>query len=93
MSEPAFPVTMASMPEPDKDHAVLLEAPDWAEACMARNVLAEAGIPSLLRGINSGLLEWGPESQSATHRPDLLVPAPLLERARAALSRAWPDRE
>ena len=76
-----------------EDHAVLLEAPDWAEACMARNVLAEAGIPSLLRGTNDGFLEWGPDVQNALHKPDLLVPAPLLERARAALSRAWPDRE
>ena len=84
---------MTGMPNSDEDHAILLAAPDWAEAQMAKNVLAEAGIPSLLREINSGLLECGPELQSAMHRPDLMVPRALLERARAALSEAWSDRE
>ena len=77
------------MSSPGRDFAVLLSAPDPVEAEMARDLLAERGIPSMLHGQDRDLAELGHAVHTAVARPDLYVPASALVRARAALDDAW----
>lgn len=77
------------MSSPGRDFAVLLAAPDPVEAEMARDLLAERGIPSMLHGQDRDLAELGHAGHLAVARPDLYVPASALERARALLDEVW----
>ena len=77
------------MSSPGRDFAVLLSAPEPVEAEMARDLLAERGIPSLLHGQDRDLAELGHAVHAAVARPDLYVPASALGRARAVLDEVW----
>lgn len=68
---------------------VLLAAPDAVEAELARGLLEEAGIPSMLHGPDMDMAELGVAAHASFTRPDLLVPALALEAARAILKEAW----
>jgi hypothetical protein len=70
---------------------VLLVAPDPVEAELARGLLKEAGIPSMLHGPDMDMVELGVAAHAGLTRPDLLVPAAALEAARAILKEAWGD--
>ena len=71
------------------DFAVLLAAPDPTESDLARDLLASAGIPSMLHGQDRDFAELGAAGHRGVARPDLLVPKSALERARALLAEAW----
>ena len=77
---------------PADGFARLLEAPDAIEAELARNLLASAGIPTLLHGQDRDLAELGAAIHMRISRPDVYVPAAELERARRVLEEAWGPR-
>ena len=73
----------------DRKPVVLLSAPDPVKGELARNLLAEAGIPSMFHGPDRDVAELGTAVHMAFTRPDLLVPASALEEAREILEQAW----
>lgn len=77
------------MSGPRTDFALLLEAPNPVQAELARGLLEEAGIPTLLHGQDRDLAELGAAVHMAVSRPDLYVPRPELERARSLLAEAF----
>ena len=80
-----------SSPE-DRRPVVLLAAPDPVKAELARSLLEEAGIPTMSHGPDRDFAELGAAVHMAFTRPDLLVPASALEKARAVLEQAWGER-
>jgi len=76
---------------PRTEIVVLLAAPAPVEAELARGLLEEAGIPSMLHGPDMDMAELGVAAHASFTRPDLLVPAAALEAARAILKEAWGD--
>ena len=76
------------MSQPD-DFAVLLEGSDRIEADLAKNLLAEAGIPCAMRGPDFDVAELGRAAHDMLRGTDVLVPASALEKARAILEEAW----
>ncbi len=74
---------------PDPEISVLLVAPDSIKADLARGLLEEAGIPSLLHGPDMDMAELGVAAHARFTRPDLLVPAAALGAARELLEEAW----
>ena len=74
---------------PRTEIVVLLAAPTPVEAELARGLLEEAGIPSMLHGPDMDMAELGVAAHACFTRPDLLVPAAALEAARAILKEAW----
>ena len=80
----------ATMTTPHAAFAVLLEAPDPVSADLAKNLLEQAGIPSLLHGPDQDMAELG-VAHAALARPDLVVPREALERAQELLQAAWGD--
>ncbi len=74
---------------PDAEISVLLAAPDSVRAELARSLLEEAGIPSLLHGPDMDMAELGVAAHAGFTRPDLLVPTAALEAARELLEEAW----
>ena len=79
------------MSSPDVDFDLLLEAPHPVEAEMARDLLAEAGIPTFMHGPDAGMADLGVAVQGQVTRPNLYVPKGARERAQAVLDRAWRD--
>ena len=77
------------MSGPKDDFALLLEAPHPVAAELARDILEQAGIPSLLHGQDRDFAELGAAVHMAVARPDLYVPKPALDRARALLAEAF----
>ena len=77
------------MASPRADFALLLAAPDPVAADLARGLLEEAGIPSLLHGQDRDFAELGAAGHAGISRPDLLVPKSALVRARQILEEAW----
>jgi Putative prokaryotic signal transducing protein len=77
------------MTSPRDEFALLLAAPNPIEVDMAQELLASAGIPSVLHGDERLNLDSIAGSWRVSKRPDLLVPKSALERARAVLKEAW----
>lgn len=77
------------MGSPKKDFDLLLEAPEPVEAQMAQNVLEQAGIPSMLHGVDRYFIELGYGTHFSTARPSLFVPRGARERALAVLRETW----
>lgn len=72
-----------------EDYAAVLEGAEYVKTLLAKNLLEEAGIPSLLYGADYGHAELGAVERSAFQRASLLVPRDALERAREILGDAW----
>ena len=78
------------------DHtAVLLEGASSTELGLAKNLLAEAGIPCVVQGPDFDVAELGAAAHQSVRGGDLLVPRSALEKARELLEAAWgpPDGE
>ena len=69
----------------------LLEALDGVTAELARALLAERGVPSVLHGPDFDLAELGRAAHTAVRGTDLFVPLAARERAEAILREAWGD--
>lgn len=80
------------MGSPATDYDLLLAAPDPFVAEMARGVLADAGIPSLIHGRDINVGELGASVQRAFTRPDLFVPKGAGARARVLLEEAFDEK-
>lgn len=81
------------MSSPYRDYDLLLEAPSPVDAALAKDLLAEQGIPSYLHGRDRDMAELGAGVHNALTRPDLFVPKGAREKARAILDEAWNERE
>jgi hypothetical protein len=68
---------------------LLLEAPTSVEADMAREILAQEGIPTFMHGKDRDLAELGAAVHSAYTRPNLFVPKGRRAEAQAILDEAW----
>ncbi|MBL8860844.1 MAG: hypothetical protein JNK02_02435 [Planctomycetes bacterium] len=68
---------------------VVLVGVDTVEAELARDVLAKAGIPSLVHGPDFDIAEFGAAAYGQLRRGNLLVPRGARAAARAALVEAW----
>lgn len=79
------------MASPHNEFDRLLAAPDPWTAQMARDLLADAGIPSLVHGQDVSIGELGASVQLAFTRPDLYVPKNCGARAREVLREAWDE--
>jgi hypothetical protein len=77
------------MASPRTEFDLLLEAPASVEAEMAREVLADAGIPTFLHGRDRDLAELGVVIHNDLTRPDLFVPKGRRAEAEAILNSAW----
>jgi hypothetical protein len=77
------------MSSPRDEFALLLATPNPIEVDMAQDLLASAGIPSVLHGDERLNMYSIAGTWSVSKRPDLLVPKSALERARALLREAW----
>jgi hypothetical protein len=77
------------MSSPGSDFALLLARPQLTELEMARELLASAGIPSLVHGVDRGFAEDVITGQNIVAGPDLYVPRSAIERARSLLDEAW----
>lgn len=71
------------------DYDLLLEAPSPVDAALAKDLLAEHGIPSFTAGRDRDMAELGVGVHNALTRPDLFVPKGMREKARAVLDEAW----
>lgn len=77
------------MSSPYHDYDLLLEAPSPVDAALAKELLAEHGIPSFTHGRDRDLAELGAGVHNSLTRPDLFVPKGARERARVILDEAW----
>jgi Putative prokaryotic signal transducing protein len=73
------------------DFDLLLEAVDPVTAELARGLLAEAGIPSLIHNQDFDVAELGTAVHHAVRHPDLYVPKGMREQAQTVLDEAWGD--
>jgi hypothetical protein len=81
------------MPRPLSDQFdVLFVALDASEGELAREILAEAGIPSMLFGPDFDMAELGAAAHAAVRRNDLYVPKGARTAARAAMVEAWGEQ-
>ncbi len=76
-----------SSPHDDFDRVLAAASPDALE--LARQLLAEAGIPSLAHGPDFDVAQLGSAAHNVLRRQDLFVPKGEGERARALLREAW----
>src|SRR5262245_34275350 len=72
-----------------EDYDLLLEAPDATEAALAKDLLEEAGIPSLLAGRDRAIADFGSAAHNVLTRPNLFVPKGMREQAQAVLDQHW----
>jgi hypothetical protein len=77
------------MSSPRDEFDLLLSAPTAVEADMAREILAQRGIPTFLHGKDRDLAELGAAVHSAYTQPDLYVPKGRRAEAQAILDEAW----
>jgi hypothetical protein len=77
------------MTSPRNDLDLLLRSPNLVECEMAQELLAAAGIPSLLHPVDSR--EAFALSRHPFDAPDLYVPRGMHDRAEAVLREAWTD--
>jgi hypothetical protein len=68
---------------------LLLNGIDPMEGEMARELLSEHGIPSLVQGPDFDVVEFGSAAHGVTRHPDLYVPKGSRIAARAILAEAW----
>lgn len=80
------------MKQPNEGFAVLAEGLNGVSLALAKNVLEVAGIPCLVDGPDFDVAELGRAAHDQVRGGVLLVPRPLLARARAALEAAWGPR-
>ncbi len=73
----------------ERDYDLLLEAPSPVDAALAKDLLAERGIPSFTQGRDRDMAELGAGVHNSLTRPDLFVPKGMREKARAILDEAW----
>lgn len=71
------------------DYDLLLSAPNPVEAALAKDLLAEHGIPSFTSGRDRDMAELGSGVHNAITRPDVFVPKGMRERAQAIIDEAW----
>lgn len=81
------------MAGPRQEFALLLSAPHPVRAELARNLLHDAGIPTLLHGQDRDFAELGAWVHTALAGPDLYVPKLALERARTILTAVFGPNE
>ncbi|MBK7874905.1 MAG: DUF2007 domain-containing protein [Planctomycetes bacterium] len=74
------------------DYDLLLTAPNPVEAALAKDLLAEHGIPSFTHGFDRDLADLGTGVHNAISRPNVYVPKGQRERAQAILAEAWDAR-
>ena len=75
----------------DEEFAVVIEGLDGIALSLGRNLLDAAGVPSLAHGPDFDVAELGRAAHDQIRGGKLLVPRPLLERAREVLRAAWGD--
>jgi hypothetical protein len=68
---------------------VLLPAVDPIEGDLARELLDESGIPSMLHGPDFDMAEFGVAAHAVVRHRALLVPRGARARARQVLADAW----
>lgn len=68
---------------------LLLSSVNPVEGDMARNLLSERGIPSMLHGPDFDMAEFGRVAHTAVRHPDLFVPRGAHDPARDILVEAW----
>lgn len=73
----------------DRDFDLVLEAATPTELVLARQLLEDAGIPSMAHGPDFDVAELGAAAHSIVRRQSLYVPKDAGERARAILRDAW----
>lgn len=82
------------MPRPlSEEFDVLFVALDATEGELAREILADAGIPSLLSGPDFDIAELGPAAHAMVRRADLYVPKGARLAARGVMVEAWGERD
>ena len=73
----------------DEQFDLLLAAVDPLEGEMARELLAEQGIPAMLHGPDFDVAEFGSAAHGVARHPDLYVPKGAKVAARSILAEAW----
>ena len=73
----------------DEEFALLLEGANKVEADLAKNLLDEAGIPSMAQGPDFDIAELGHAVHDMIRGLDVYVPRAALERAQEILAAAW----
>ena len=71
------------------EYACLLDSVGLIEARLARDLLADAGIPSLLHGPDFDFAELGAASHAAVRGMSVYVAHRSLDEARSVLRAAW----
>ena len=71
------------------DYACLLDSVGLIEAQLARELLAEQGIPCLLHGPDFNFAEMGPASHAAVRGVSVYVTHGALAEAQGLLRAAW----
>jgi len=79
------------MRETDQDIVLLLEGVGSIESDLAKNLLADAGIPCLTKGPDFDVVELGQAAHDSLRGTDLYVPRSALGLARSILEEAWAD--
>jgi len=77
------------LPRLTDEFDVLLESIDALEGGMARAVLDEGGIPSMLHGPDFDVVEMGFTAHARARGTELLVPRGMRAAARQVLVDAW----
>lgn len=72
---------------------LLFVALESTEGELAREILAEAGIPSMLSGPDFDIAELGPAAHSMVRRADLYVPKGARLAARGVMVEAWGEQD
>jgi hypothetical protein len=81
------------MRKTDQEIVLLLEGIDSIESDLAKNLLANAGIPFLTKGPDFDIAELGSAVHDIVRGTDLYVPRSALELARSILDEAWADKD
>jgi hypothetical protein len=76
----------------DDEFALLLHGVDTFEVDMARNLLEQAGIPSLAHGPDFDVAELGVAGHGMARGRGVYVPKAVLDRARDVVREAWGER-
>lgn len=77
----------------DEEYALVLEHVDKTVADMARNLLEQEGIPTLLHGPDFDIAELGLAAHSQVRGVGVYVPRTAFDRASEVLAEAWGDLE
>ena len=77
----------------DEEFAVVAEGLNRVEADMAKNVLEEAGIPSMIHQPDFDFVEIGRAAHDMVRGTKVLVPHAAVEKARKVLDAVWGQAE